>query len=166
MPSGPSEQLKLVALDHDDLKIISANLQDAILQLSDMAYIPSENRFAAIASRFDWLSAEAGGGMQSNLRRCKCAVRFDRVRRAQVHKIRPGESSAVVELLAVTYEESDAPSGFITLHFAGGGAIRLEVECIEAELRDLGAAWRTAVKPEHSAIGPENAAARTLQGLK
>ena len=126
MRSGTPETLKLVALDHDDLKIISANLQDAVLRLADMAYMPAEMRFAAIVSRFDWLAAETDDGKQSNLRRCKCALRFDRVKRAQVHKIRPGEPMAVVELLALTYEETDAPGGYITLFFAGGGAIRLK----------------------------------------
>ena len=166
MRSGNSEPLKLVALDHDDLKILSANLQDAVLRLADMAYIPSESRFAAIANRFDWLAAETGDGKQSDLRRCRCAVRFDRVRRAQVHKIRPSDPMAVVELLALTYEESAPPGGHITLHFAGGGAIRLEVECIEAELRDLGAAWRTSIKPEHCFGGAEEATAKILQDTK
>ncbi|HZA01678.1 MAG TPA: DUF2948 family protein, partial [Hyphomicrobiaceae bacterium] len=55
----------------------------------------------------------------------------------------------VLELLAIQFEETDAPAGAVTLVFAGGGAIRLEVECIEAELRDLGAAWKARCKPEH-----------------
>ncbi len=143
------EPLKLVALDEDDLKILSAHLQDAVLRMSDMAWIPSEHRFAAILNRFDWLAA-ADEDRASNLRRCRCALRFDRVKRAQVLNIRPGEQSAFAELLAVTYEEAQPPSGSITLYFAGGGAVRLEVECIEGELRDLGVAWRTAVMPQHS----------------
>jgi hypothetical protein len=168
MPSGIPEPLKLVALDYEDLKIISAHLQDAVLRMADMAYMPAEQRFAAILSRFDWLAAEKDDGKHSNLRRCRCALRFDRVTRAQVHKIRPGEPSAVAELLAVTYEESDPPSGFITLYFAGEGAVRLQVECIEAELRDLGDVWRTAVKPEHTGCDAEivPAATRFIQNSK
>ena len=53
-------------------------------------------------------------------------------------------------LLAVTFEPAEEPSGTLTLQFAGGGAIRLQVECIEAELRDLGAAWATRSKPQHA----------------
>lgn len=152
MRSGTPEPLKLLALDHDDLKILSAHLQDAVLRLADMVYMPSEQHFAAILSRFDWLAAETGDGKQSNLRRCKCALRFDRVKRAQVQKIRPGEPFAVAELLAMTFEEVDAPGGFITLHFAGGGGLRLEVECIEAALHDLGPAWRACAKPAHTIV--------------
>jgi Protein of unknown function (DUF2948) len=168
MRSGTEEPLKLLALDHDDLKILSAHLQDAVLRLADMVYMPSEQHFAAILSRFDWLAAETGDGKHSNLRRCRCALRFDRVKRAQVQKIRPGEPFAVAELLAITFEEVDAPGGFITLHFAGGGGVRLEVECIEAELHDLGTAWRASAKPVHSVVDSEGAqaAARVLQNTK
>jgi hypothetical protein len=152
-PETP-EPLKLVALDEDDLKIVSAHLQDAVLRMSDMAWVPSEHRFAAILNRFDWLAAVDGDG-GGNLRRCRCALRFDKVKRAQVQNIRPGEPSAFAELLAVTYEEAQPPSGYITLYFAGGGAVRLEVECIEGELCDLGVAWKTAIKPQHAVADVE-----------
>ena len=76
-------------------------------------------------SRARWAPICAGAGAR---------LRFDRVKRAQVQNIRPGEPSAFAELLAVTYEEAEPPSGYITLYFAGGGAVRLEVECIEGEL--------------------------------
>jgi Protein of unknown function (DUF2948) len=168
MRSGTEEPLKLLALDHDDLKILSAHLQDAVLRLADMVYMPSEQHFAAILNRFDWLAAECGEDKQSNLRRRRCALRFDRVKRAQVQKIRPGEPFAVAELLAITFEEVDSPGGFIILHFAGGGGVRLEVECIEAELRDLGAAWRASTRPMHRVVDSEGAQppARVLQNTK
>ncbi|MFZ1110814.1 MAG: DUF2948 family protein [Rhodomicrobium sp.] len=159
MPSETPEPLKLIALDPDDLKILSAHLQDAVLRLSEMAYVPSERRFAAILDRFDWLATAAGGDGAANMRRCRCALRFDRVTRAQVQNIKPGEPAAFVELLAITYEEAEPPSGTVTLYFAGGGGVRLEVECIEAELRDLGVAWKTAIKPRHALAEAEPAPA-------
>jgi hypothetical protein len=162
MRSETPEPLKLIALDPDDLKILSAHLQDAVLRLSEMAYVPSERRFAAILDRFDWL-ATVGGDGSSNMRRCRCALRFDRVKRAQVQNIRPGEPAAFAELLAITYEEAEPPSGTITLYFAGGGGVRLEVECIEAELRDLGVAWKTAIKPEHAVTAPAAVPAKVAQ---
>jgi hypothetical protein len=55
----------------------------------------------------------------------------------------------VLELLALSFETAEAPSGGVTLHFAGGGAIRLDVECIEGELKDLGPVWRAASRPSH-----------------
>jgi hypothetical protein len=77
-------------------------------------------------------------------------VRFERVSGAQVQGIDLKQKDAALSLLAITFEPAELPSGTLTLHFAGGGAVRLLVECIEAELRDLGAAWSTQVKPEHA----------------
>ncbi len=159
MRPDTTEPLRLIALDEDDLKIVSAHLQDAVLRMSDMAWVPSEHRFAAVLNRFDWLAAAQDDVGASNLRRCRCALRFDRVKRAQVQNIKPGEAAAFAELLAVTYERAEPPSGYITLYFAGGGAVRLEVECIEGELRDLGVAWKTAIKPQHAIAEAEVAQA-------
>jgi hypothetical protein len=168
MRSATPEPLKLVALDQDDLKILSAHLQDAVLRLADLVYMPAGKHFAAILSRFDWLVAESDDSKHSNLRRCGCALRFDRVKRAQVQKIRPGEPFAAAELLAITFEELNAPGGFITLHFAGGGGVRLEVECIEAELHDMGQAWPASTKPVHRIAEGETAQApaKALQDTK
>jgi len=105
-------------------------------------------RFAAIANRFDWEQAEKID--DATYRRRRAGLRFERVRSAKVHGIDLTQNGSALELLAVTFEPGEEPSGAVTLQFAGGGAIRLEVECIEAELRDLGAAWRTRLKPEHA----------------
>jgi hypothetical protein len=139
--------LKLIALDAEDLRVLSCHLQDAVIRVEDMAYIRDEMRFAALASRFDWeCAARAAGEYQ----RRHSGLRFERVRSAQVQGIDLNNKDAVLSLLAVTFEPADEPSGTLTLHFAGGGAVRLQVECVEAELRDLGAAWSTRVKPEHA----------------
>jgi hypothetical protein len=54
--------------------------------------------------------------------------------------------------LAVEFAEADAPAGTVTLVFSGGATLRLEVECLEAELADLGPTWSTAICPTHSAL--------------
>lgn len=144
------ELLKLIALDDEDLNVLSAQLQDAILRIEDMAYLPQERRFAAILSRFDWLSAVGNGNAaESGYERRRCALRFERVTSAQFQNLALHDKSATVALLAVNFEPGDLPGGHITLIFCGGGAIRLHVEVIEAELRDLGPAWKTRAKPEH-----------------
>ncbi len=145
----PMQQLKLLALDEEDLEVISANLQDAVLRIDDIAYVPSENRFATIVNRFDWLGAGDGARRKKDFQRRRTALRFDRVLSAQFKGIKTSAKSDVVELLAVQFEEADKPEGYITLVFAGGGAIRLHVECIEAEMRDMGPVWKTKNLPEH-----------------
>jgi hypothetical protein len=146
-------ELKLIALDAEDLAVISAHLQDAVMQVRDMIYLPNERRFAAIVNRVDWASAiqdEGGGSCERGL----TALRFERVLGAQLHRIDLGAKRQVMELLAIQFEPSQPPGGFVTLVFAGGGALRLHVECIEAEMRDLGAAWRARRRPRHPEGGP------------
>ncbi|HEX9881998.1 MAG TPA: DUF2948 family protein [Hyphomicrobium sp.] len=141
------EDLKLIALDPEDLNVLSCHLQDAVIRVGDMAYMKMEMRFAAIANRFDW--QQAAQIDDATFRRRRAGLRFERVKSAKLHGIDLRQKDAALELLAVTFEPGEEPSGVLTLFFAGGGAIRLEVECIEAELRDLGAAWRTRTKPDH-----------------
>lgn len=142
------DDLKLIALDEEDLRVLSSHLQDAVIRVGDMVYLKPEMRFAAIANRFDWEQAAKEPGRAYQRRRS--GVRFERVRSAQVQGIDLKHKDTVLELLAVTFEPGEEPSGTLKLLFAGGGAIRLEVECIEAELRDLGAAWSTRRKPTHT----------------
>ena len=143
------EELKLIALDPEDLQVLSCHLQDAVIRVGDMAYLKQDMRFAAIANRFDWERAakDDSGAYQ----RRRAGLRFERVKAARMS--RASTCSKRIRrwtLLALTFENAEEPSGAITLHFAGGGAVRLEVECIEAELRDLGAAWRARTKPVHA----------------
>lgn len=142
--------LKLIALDAEDLSVISAHLQDAVLKVSDLAFLPRDKRFAAVANRFDWVDALKGGVQKDkHYARRRAALRFERVLSAQVHGIDLKNKSAVLELLAIGFEPAEAPEGNVTLQFADGGAIRLHVECIEAELKDLGPVWQAKSKPQH-----------------
>lgn len=159
--------LKLAALDAEDLDILSAHLQDALIRVGDMRYLPREQRFAFIANRFNWLSAEtdapAGAARpREEYERRRAGVHFERVRAVRAAHLRQDAKDAVLELLAVRFEPGEAPGGAIVLVFAGGGAIRLEVECVESVLKDLGPAWTTGTCPSHpleearaEASGPE-----------
>jgi hypothetical protein len=141
-----AECLKLVALDDEDLAVISAHVQDAVLKVADLVFLPRENRFAVAMNRFSW---EKSGGERRNYERCRTALIFDRVLSVKTTRIRRDREDAVLELLAVQFETTEAPAGFVDLFFAGGGVVRLEVECIEARLADLGVAWTTAAMPKH-----------------
>jgi hypothetical protein len=144
------DKLKLIALDVDDLKVVSAHLQDAVLKVGDMAFVPRERRFAAILNRFDWTSARTGGKATAPTRR-QTALRFERVLGAQVTGIDLKAGYEVLALLALQYEPASEgdPQGYVTLVFAGGGAVRLHVECVEGEMKDLGPAWQASRVPQH-----------------
>lgn len=137
--------LKLVVLDADDLATVSAHLQDAVAKIGDMAYLPGEKRFAMLLNRFDWTTA----GEPEPMRK-RAGFHFERVLSAKMRGIDLAKHDDVLNLLAVEFQESEAPSGAVTLHFSGNGAIRLEVECLEAALSDLGPQWPAHQCPKHN----------------
>ena len=143
--------LKLAAFDAEDLAVLSAHLQDALVRTGDMVLLPRERRFVLVCSRFD--RSEPGrykAGREAFVRR-RTGVRFETVRGARLMGIDRGQDDAILVLLSVGFDPAgpETPEGTILLTFAGGGAVRLDVECIEAALADLGAAWETTRKPEH-----------------
>jgi len=140
------ECLKLLALDDEDLAVLSAHSQDAVMKVGDLTYLPKENRFALVMNRFIWEKAD---GRRKSYERRRTAVVFDRVKAVSTSHLRRDCRNAVLDLLAISFEETDTPAGNILLVFAGGAAIRLEVECIEARLADLGTAWATQAMPHH-----------------
>jgi hypothetical protein len=142
--------LKLAALDMDDLQIISMEMQDAILKVGNIRYLPRQKKVALVANRFDWDHAERRSG--APYRRRITGLQFTRVTSLKSRKIRQSDRDGVLMLLSISFEPREPPGGDIVLCFAGGGDLRLEVECIEAQLQDLGPEWETLAKPVHVAI--------------
>jgi hypothetical protein len=147
------EPVKFVALDQDDLEVVSAHLQDAIVKVADVIWRPQEKRVVIGLDRFDWLAAE---GTRAELRRCRSALRFDRVQACKCRNVNPAGGEAALNLLAVEFSENAPPGGAVTLIFSGGGMLRLDVECLEVELVDLGPQWPTDARPHHTEIEPHS----------
>ena len=141
------DQLKFVVLDDEDLAVVSTHLQDAVLKVSDVLWRPQEKRLVLALNRFDWESAQAAD--HPAYRRRRAALRFERVLSCKCRQVDPAGKDAVLNLLAVEFSPTEAPSGIVTLTFSGDAALRLEVECLEAELADLGPTWTTACCPAH-----------------
>lgn len=148
------DPLKLVALDRDDIDVISAHLQDAALRAADIHWRPRERRVVVALDRFDWTAANGGS---PEFRRCRTALRFERVLACKCRNLDATAKEQALNLLAVAFAESNPPGGAVTLTFSGGAALRLEVECLEAELTDLGPAWVTDCCPAHDVddAGPD-----------
>ena len=144
---GETPILRLSALDAEDLEIISAQMQDAILTVGDIKYLPRRKKLALTARRFDWQHADLSS--RGPFRRRLAGLSFARVLAAKAHNIRQDAAGGVLSLLSVSFAPGDAPSGDIVLTFAGGGRLRLAVECIEASLEDLGPQWETEPRPAH-----------------
>jgi hypothetical protein len=145
--------LKLFAVDSDDIEIVSAHIQDALVRAADIHWRPSEKRVVVGLNRFDW---EGANGGEHRLRRCRSALRFERVRSCKCRNVGVADKDRVLNLLAVAFEASDAPAGAVILTFSGGAELRLEVECLEVELADLGPAWATDSRPVHTVDSDTN----------
>lgn len=139
------ELLKLAAFDPDDLGVVSAHLQDAIVRVGDLTYLPEKRRFALVCRRFDWESGDP--------RRRLAGCHFEHVRSVRTRDIDRTRSDDALNLLAVTFAAGDPPSGTAILHFAGGGTLQLELECIEALMKDLGPMWSAGSRPTHDPEG-------------
>jgi hypothetical protein len=143
--------LKLAAVDAEDLEMLSARLQDAAGKLKDFVWLPKQRRFAAMLNRFRWEDAKGAGT------RVRAALRFDGVSKVQSTNVKRGASEAIVSLLAISFTPNSGgtpngekdPAGVIELVLAGGGTIRLTVECIDAELADLTGPWAARARPSH-----------------
>jgi len=129
-------QPRLIALDADDLAVISAHVQDATVQAADIIWRQAEKRLVVGMNRPDWEQTLKG---QIEPRRLIAALRFDRVLSCKCRNIDLQAPDTTLELLGIEFYPSDPPGGSAVLMFGGGGALRLDVECLECELVDFGA---------------------------
>ncbi|MGB8274714.1 MAG: DUF2948 family protein [Alphaproteobacteria bacterium] len=155
------KQLKLRAADEEDISVISACLQDALVQCENLSFLPGERRFVMLAKRFKWEhcpefmkdSGPAAAPCES-YERTNCVVVFDDVTGVRLLDLKKPPGCDVLELLAIAVEPADeeGDSGDparLVLFFGGGGVIRLEVGRILCHLEDLGEPWTTSRRPCH-----------------
>ncbi|MFA6267127.1 MAG: DUF2948 family protein [Pseudolabrys sp.] len=142
-----SDPLKLAVLDEEDLEVVATHLQDAVVKVADVIWQPEAQRLVIGLNRFDWEQAIAD--KPQNCRR-RSALRFERVQSFKRRSVDQDGKDTVLNLLTVEFTETDAPSGVVTLIFSGDAAMRLEVECLEAELADLGPVWTCTGRPVHA----------------
>jgi len=136
-----SHPLRLLAEDADDLAVISAALQDAVAKIGDITFDRTARSLTVAVNRYRW---EKNGG-----ERVRAGLQISSVLAVKARNIRQGAKEAVVDLLDLSFEAGEAPGGAIILTFAGGGDLRLEVECIDAVLADISLSWPTRAKPHH-----------------
>lgn len=135
-------KLKLRAVDAEDLAVVSACLQDAIVAVADMVWEAEERRFVLVASRFCWEGCRDADG--ADLERVHAGLRFDGVTAVRHRGIDRSKRDEMLALLAM-----HPVDGGIHLEFAGGGTIRLEAEGILCHLQDLDEPWPTQWRPSH-----------------
>ena len=134
-------KLRLRAEDDEDLAVISAVVQDALLPVADMTYLPDERRFAMVVNRFRW---EAG---QSGKERTLTGLCFSDVEGVKLSGFSRQENDRILEVLAM-----QAGDGCVLIEFSGGARLRLEVGRLLCHVEDIGEPWPTQWRPRH----PEN----------
>ncbi len=134
--------LRLTAKDSEDLKVISAHMQDALVRLADIRYLSKTRQFALVANRFAW-------EQQPKSERRRAGLHFEHVLSVKQQGIVEQARDAVLSLLAISFEPGPEPSGTVVLTFSANCTIRLNVEYLDLQLKDLGGAWATDLKPHH-----------------
>ena len=150
---GEPEPLKLRAEDADDLAVISACLQDALVVVGDFAFDRDVHRFMFVANRFRWEGGLRPAAGEGGFERTLCGIAFDEVTAVSYRGFRRADGERILSLLAVQPQTGER-GGVIDLEFAAGATVRLEVGRIACRLRDLGAPWPTQWLPGHDAEPP------------
>ncbi|MGB3500194.1 MAG: DUF2948 family protein [Mesorhizobium sp.] len=143
------DQLKLIALDPDDLEVIAAHVQDAVMLVGAVDYRPTEKRLIIEMNRFAW--EKAGGVFRKHNERRRSVLHFEGVRAVRSSGIDRAKLQEVLSLLTIGFVEGEAPGGSVELLFAGDAALSIDVDYVEARLADLGAAWEASSRPSHGA---------------
>lgn len=159
-----AKALRLRAEDAEDLKVLSAYLQDAIVPICDLGYLRDERRFVLVANRFKWETCHAAPqpprpGAAFPYERTHCGLRFEGVTAVRTRGIDLKDRGRMLGLLAIECG-ADAEAGHVFLHFAGGACIRIEMERVLVQLEDIGEPWPTSRMPSHPLDGVQAEAAQ------
>jgi hypothetical protein len=146
--------LRLRAADAEDLAVISACLQDALVAVRDLAYDPGARVFVLVANRFRWEDSHPRAGRSGPYERTLCAVTFDDITGAAYRGFRRGEADRFLCLLAIGLAADVEPGLAIDLDFAGHAKLRLTASALRVRARDFGDPWPTPWQPGHELPAP------------
>lgn len=141
-----SDPLKLFGQTPEELTVLSSLLQDATVRVGDIAWLPAERRFAFVSNRFRWEKKRRF--LRPKGDRVRTGFHLNGILNAKLHQIDLKAKDDVLELLDLEAHE-DGEGFIILVNFAGGGAVRLEAECVDAALTDLGEDWEAIARPRH-----------------
>lgn len=134
---GAESPLALIAADADDLGVLSALLQDAVLAASDMRYIAKRREFGLLLNRFRWEDKPAAERAGRPYERVRCLLVFNDVLGVRSQGVDPQDADTILSLLSVSFVPGEDGMGRVILTLAGDGAVELEVEALNATARDV-----------------------------
>ena len=147
MSKDEKNNLKLIGKNKEDLKVISAYLQDSIVTIKDIVFLKKNKTFIMILNRFMWEDVEKGVFRQN--KRVRCALKFEEVLQVKSHNINQKNKNKPYEFLAIKCLTEDDKTSEIKIFFAGGSIITIISEIIEVLMQDLGKSWNVKHMPIH-----------------
>ena len=147
MSTDKKNNLKLIGKNEEDLKIISAYLQDSVVIIKDIVFLKKNRTFIMILNRFMWEDVEKGVFRQN--KRVRCALKFEEVTKVQSQNINQKNKNNPLEYLAIKSSLIFDDIFKIKIFFSGGGIITIISEVIEVTMNDLGKSWNVKYFPAH-----------------
>ena len=145
-----AKNLKLIARTEDDLRVVSAHLQDSIASISDIANLKKNKIFLMQLNRFMWEDVEKGVFRKN--KRIRTILKFENVLEAHSKNINQSKKDKFMDFLAIESSKMPDNNYIMKIIFAGDAMIKLVSEVIEVTLDDQGEAWDTKNKPKHRAL--------------
>ena len=141
------KKLKLVGKNQEDLKVISAYLQDSIATVKDMVFLKKNRSFIMIVNRFMWEDVEKG--IFRDNKRIRCAIKFETVLQVKKRNINQKNKNKPLECLALETLFTKEKNYYTSIFFAGDGIITIISEAIDVSLKDIGEPWKVKSSPVH-----------------
>ena len=142
-----TRNLKLIANSDEDLRVISAHLQDSIVSTKDVANLKKNRIFLMQLNRFMWEDVEKGVFRKN--KRVRTVLKFDNVIKVLSKKINQNNTNKFLDFLAIESRQMTDKTYEVKLIFSGDSEIKINVEVIEVTLDDQGSPWESKVKPKH-----------------
>lgn len=149
---APQDRLRLRAEDDEDLAVLSACLQDALVAVRDIAYLPAERRLILSANRFRWESPDP------QAERVRCGLMIEGVRAIRQKGIDQSQPGILLSILALRRVAGASGPAEVEILFAGGAALRVAAERVQVQVRDMEAPYPTAWRPHHTLDDPASGA--------
>lgn len=145
-----TKNLKLIAKTDEDLRVISAHLQDSIVSPTDIASLKKSRIFLIQLNRFMWEDVEKGVFRKS--KRIRTILKFENVLNVHSKNINQEKRDRFLDFLAIESKEMPDKSFEMKLIFSGDSVIKVASEIIEVTLDDQGSPWETNTKPKHKVL--------------
>ncbi len=145
-----AKNLKLIAKTEEDLRVVSAHLQDSISSISDIANLKKNKIFLMQLNRFMWEDVEKGVFRKN--KRIRTVLKFENVLEAHSKNINQSKKDKFLDFLAIESSKMPDNNYEMKIIFAGDSMIKIISEVIEVTLDDQGEAWDTKNKPKHKAL--------------